>query len=444
MLAWAPLPLGSDRPWSWNLLGALAALLLCAGGAGELIRPAGRVPMSQLRWPLAMGVALVGWILFQCLPVIGLDLQHPLWDKAAEVLGDVLVPSISVDREASLVCLFHLLTYAAFFFVAWQVGQRGAGAAALIRGIALIGAGYAIYGLVDYASPLRDRTILGFAKRIYLEDLTSTFVNRNSFATFMGLSLIAGLLPIAEMLMRNIDTRSATTRLLSRLDNVLGRGKWYVGSFLLMGAALLLSHSRGGTVATLCGVLAFGALATTAPSLRSDWRVPFGWLIGFAGFAAIALAGAGVVSRVAETGLAEDMRGQMFATLLTAIHDNLLMGTGLGTFRFIYAMYQPSSLVADVDLAHNDYLENMLELGVPASLLLFALVGFLAFQCLLGVRRRRKDALHPCVAVAASVLVSIHSLVDFSLQIPAVAVLYAAILGVGTAQAISSRRVEKG
>ena len=37
--------------------------------------------------------------------------------------------------------------------------------------------------------------------------------------------------------------------------------------------------------------------------------------------------------------------------------------------------------------------------------------------------------------VAATALVALHSLVDFSLQIPAVAIMYATILGIGYAQA---------
>ena len=38
-------------------------------------------------------------------------------------------------------------------------------------------------------------------------------------------------------------------------------------------------------------------------------------------------------------------------------------------------------------------------------------------------------------------LVGLHALVDFSLQIPAVAILYACILGIGCAQASSSSRL---
>jgi len=51
---------------------------------------------------------------------------------------------------------------------------------------------------------------------------------------------------------------------------------------------------------------------------------------------------------------------------------------------------------------------------------------------------RRRDWLYPAIGVAATILVAIHSFVDFSLQIPAVAFVYATIMGVAVAQAFSS------
>jgi hypothetical protein len=56
----------------------------------------------------------------------------------------------------------------------------------------------------------------------------------------------------------------------------------------------------------------------------------------------------------------------------------------------------------------------------------------------MGVFQRRRDGIYPAIAVAATVLVGVHAVVDFSLQIPAVAVTYAAILGMGVAQSFST------
>ena len=62
----------------------------------------------------------------------------------------------------------------------------------------------------------------------------------------------------------------------------------------------------------------------------------------------------------------------------------------------------------------------------------------LAWICLAGVNRRHRDWVYPATGVAASVLVGLHATVDFSLQIPAVAILYAGIMGLACAQSYSS------
>jgi O-antigen ligase len=115
-----------------------------------------------------------------------------------------------------------------------------------------------------------------------------------------------------------------------------------------------------------------------------------------------------------------------------------LTGHGLGSFSQVLPLY------ADVktfnsDKAHNDWLEAVFELGWPAALLWFAILGSLALRCLIGFFRRGRDQVYPLVGFCACVLVGLHSLVDFSLQIPGVAVTYSALLGVGIAQSWSSR-----
>ena len=90
------------------------------------------------------------------------------------------------------------------------------------------------------------------------------------------------------------------------------------------------------------------------------------------------------------------------------------------------------------DRAHNTWLENAFELGVPAALALYLALGGLVMTCLRGVTRRHRDWVYPATGVAASVLVGLHALLDFSLQLPAVAILYACIMGIACAQSYSS------
>ena len=54
-------------------------------------------------------------------------------------------------------------------------------------------------------------------------------------------------------------------------------------------------------------------------------------------------------------------------------------------------------------------------------------------------RVRRRDLIIPIAALAVGLVAVLHSLIDFSLQIPAVTIAYVVILGVGVAQSQSAR-----
>jgi O-antigen ligase len=154
----------------------------------------------------------------------------------------------------------------------------------------------------------------------------------------------------------------------------------------------------------------------------------------------VALDGASFLSRIADTSVQKDLRFDINDGTLSAISSNYLLGTGLGTFKYVYAPYQPPSVGVLVDLAHDDYLENVLELGIPAGLVFYAALLLLVIECLVGVITRRRNAIFPCLGVGASVLVGSHSALDFSMQAPAVAIAFAAMLGVAVAQSRGSTR----
>jgi hypothetical protein len=56
-----------------------------------------------------------------------------------------------------------------------------------------------------------------------------------------------------------------------------------------------------------------------------------------------------------------------------------------------------------------------------------------------GFFARRRDSHYAAIAAAACVLIGLHSLVDFSLQIQANALAFALLLGLGLAQSWSTR-----
>src|SRR5262249_22031209 len=89
--------------------------------------------------------------------------------------------------------------------------------------------------------------------------------------------------------------------------------------------------------------------------------------------------------------------------------------------------------------AHNTYLEVFQGLGLLFGSMLVASVGLLVWRCMKGAMTRQENEMIPCVAASAAFLLGVHALVDFSLQIQAVAITFMALLGAGIAQSESSR-----
>jgi O-antigen ligase len=133
----------------------------------------------------------------------------------------------------------------------------------------------------------------------------------------------------------------------------------------------------------------------------------------------------------------------VYRLTLRSIFDVPLWGYGYGTFAAVFPMYRDRSLGVDGTWgqAHDTYLEVLQGLGLVFGPMLIACVALLVLRCIKGARRRRENAIVPQVAASAACLVGVHSLVDFSLQIQAVALTFVALLGAGVAQSESSRLV---
>jgi O-antigen ligase len=124
---------------------------------------------------------------------------------------------------------------------------------------------------------------------------------------------------------------------------------------------------------------------------------------------------------------------------LRIIFGNPFMGIGLGAFQDAYNLYADTTLPFVIDKAHNDFLEFAAGVGLPAALLWWSSCLLIAGRCLFGAIRRHKNRIYPAAAAAAAILMAIHASVDFPLQIPAVSLMFSVIMGVGYAQAFSSR-----
>jgi O-antigen ligase len=130
---------------------------------------------------------------------------------------------------------------------------------------------------------------------------------------------------------------------------------------------------------------------------------------------------------------------------LHLVRDYPLTGAGLGTFGLAFRHYQTDLVNLYVDHAHNDYLEFAADTGLLGVALLFLPILYLFFKMIVSFlvdpRRYRPAVTLGCIGSTLGML--IHSATDFNLQIPANALIFAVVLGMGYKAACVERRTER-
>lgn len=438
-LAWVPFWHGGNEPIAWGIDAMFFPGLAVLYEAGLVLRRKPHpVGLQNILLPVALFLALVPWIAFQNATVVFPVAANPAWEMAGEGAGSTLAGSISVNRDLTTAALLRLITGASVFWLGLQLCRDAGRARALVGSIALIGAVYAAYGLIAAKTGwfrMPDAPQGGV--------VSATFINPDSYAAFAGI----GLLAVIEVFLRicrryGVGARSASRHQAAVLIEMIGCSGAPVlaGGFVIL-TALLLTGSRGGIAATGLAVIALLLVARRNGARRN----PVPWPVALLGFvfagATVLLFGAVLADKLDRAGLVDPNRLAAYRLTLRSIADRPWFGWGYGTFVDVFPMYRDGSIAGSGtwSQAHNTYLEAIQGLGVVFGPLFIALVAILVLRCSKGAATRRGNATVPSLAVAAAVLVGAHAALDFSLQIQAVALTFAALLGAGVAQAASSR-----
>lgn len=433
----ALLPLGSVGTAPFTLV-VVAVCVLALAAAGLLGAPSRAQPLFRLS--LALLAVLCGWVFLQSLDLSWAGLAHPGWKDAEPVTGTV-GGSISLVPGDTLESLLRLAVPFLIFLTGLVLSTSDERAAMMVRWLALAGGFIALFALVQFL--FFPDTLLFMEKRHYLSSLTAVFVNRNTAATFLGLValLLTGLVSLslqqgALRALRDWILNGASGQSAKLLRGLL----LHVTLLVVALAALMLTTSRAGVAST------FAALLFLLPVLAANWqdqasqmrsgrrsgrlrkavRVAAAMVL----ILVVAYALTGRAQLRAEMQGLEDGRFCIMPGLLDAISGNWWTGTGFGTFLQAFPPYRPSEcgLVGIWDRAHNSYLEALLGLGVIALPAIVSALAILLSTFVSGLRHRQKARLYPAVAIAAMILVGLHALLDFSLQIPGVALYFAALL----------------
>lgn len=445
VLAWAPFPLGSNRPWSWSLLCLLIGVCWLLWLASVWAKPRAVLGLSRgLIGPLVLAALALCWGIVQVVPFVPQTWTHPVWQLADGVLGTHTSAAISLNPWRTETELMKLLAYAMAAWLARVYASRTDRGQLLLNALVCIGAFYAAYALVMASLGIPQFNVF-YAAPATTHDVSGPFVNHNSYATYAGLATLCAGVRLVEAGWVSVSAAKGLRRFaLTLLQYLFGRGVPYLIAAALALSTLIATGSRAGNFAALAGMVSLLVFSVALGLRQSRMR----WIasVSLAVFAGVvvlfAINGENLAFRfddMAASGLRDDTRLMLWNAALRMIHDAPLLGLGLGTYQNAYPMYSDVMMRFIMDRTHNDYLELAAGWGLPAAILWWSSLTWLALICVRGIFVRRRNRVYSMLAIGASVLVGVHSVFDFSLQMPAIALTYAVILGLGVAQAFPTR-----
>ncbi|MCM3874401.1 MAG: O-antigen ligase family protein [Pyrinomonadaceae bacterium] len=295
----------------------------------------------------------------------------------------------------------------------------------LVVGIALASA---LFGIFRSQMP---QALMDLARhRLSADGSYGQFENRNHFAFLieMAIALLLGL---------SVGDRKYKKRLIL-----------YISTGVVLWASILLTHSRGGALSLVVEVPFFFLLMSTVRNgsrsrdfgqdrLSSKRLLRNPQLIATAALVCLLLAtvvasviiigGDETISRLEKTptefqtqttGPPKVLRPQIWQATLKLIKDNPILGVGFGGYSVAISRYLQSSGEANLEQAHNDYLELLASGGVIGGAF-----GLWFVASFLRVARERLQGASPfsraarCGALTGLFAVAVHSLFDFGLHI---------------------------
>jgi len=380
---------------------------------------------SRLVGPGFLFSCVVAFIFVQTLN-LGPDSGNPVWSEIEALTGTLVADSISVNPYDTRTAMMRLLTYGGIFWLAFSVAGNGQKTWKQIRLFTYATLIYAAYGIVVYFSG--NETILWYQKWAYMGELTSVFVNRNTYATFVGM----GILSSAACLIREFSQlRVSNFRDLTETPpRQLRRLYFFVLTLLLASTAMFLTYSRGGVLACFSGIIVFLFGMVVIRKGKKLILITVGITCVSIFLFTLMISGNRTFERLFATSLDTGLRDEVYLLVLRGIDASPFVGWGYGTFEEAFRLFYSNQIgIGNWDKAHNSYLELAFELGWPFSFIFLTI--FLVFVLLLlrGVYSRQRYRDLPLLGLGIITLSAVHAFLDFSHQIPAVAAVFCWLLG---------------
>jgi O-Antigen ligase len=386
----------------------------------------------------SIGIVLIlgGWAFLQTIPIYP-SWVHPYWAELAMFAIPPERASISVDPDATLRAIPALAMPFLVFLTALALFAGKADGMKLLRFLGYFGAAVAVLAIVEHLfSP---GTVLLIEKRAHQESLTTPFLNRNTAATFFGTVALI----MVVLCQRELQRKSLWSQIMAwimpgvRRTQHNARLAVHLVLLLVVVVALALTRSRAGLAASLAG---FGLVVIMALPTPASWFSTGNFVSRAAkncgammvALLVLYLMAGRTLFRTSVEGVTDPARTCIYKATLTMISDNWPLGAGLNSFASAYPSFrQPdcTNIWFAVDRAHSVFLEAIAGLGWVAVVII-PVIYIILLGCLLkGTKTRDKLKIVPIVGLAIVTLVTLHSSIDYSLQIPGYAAFFAASIG---------------
>jgi len=441
LLAWLPVPLGSNRPWAWAIL-EVGSLLLLAGwllAQALMPGPLGEA-VKRAYLPLAWVAAWLVWPLLQIVPLPA-DVLSALSPAAFEAqryaLGEAAAPllPLSLDPGRTQEVFFKGCAYASLFLLVLVLVDSKRRLQQLAWVLVLCALANALYGFADHFAD--GGLALFSALAGDTASVHGTYPNYSHFGGLLELSIPLTLgLTLRFRPLAYAPTWKARLAMLAQWL-LSGIGLVYLVALILL-AGLVFSTSRGALLSFLASLFITTAVFATLRG-RHTREVRFLRLALVLLAAALVWLGVGGLGKKLEQAGLETNRPQIYASSLSLISDFPIFGSGAGSFESVFPLYKDPALgQSTYDHAHNDYLETLADQGLVGLLLAAGFVVFAYRQLARGIRRRRDPLLRGILfgALGGTLSLLFHAMVDFNFQIPANAAWFMVLLAMGIAATV--------
>lgn len=433
LLIFTPLVFGTVHPWSISIMETAIFIVLGAW----LFKMAFLREISMIKTPLSLSIpvaALAGLMIFHLMPLPEWVLKNisPSTIRIYLTFTDEeTLKTISLYPGATLDSLIALISYAAVFLVVVNHYRTRKQVERIFHIIIGMGCFLAVFAVIQKLTwngrmfwfyPLREGLS---SNRSYI---WGPYINHNHFAGYMEMAIPIGLGFFLYWItetdnLPGIPLRQRFMKIL-RSNNLL-RLIFFSLSVLIMSAVLFYSLSRGGILSFSISLIFFGSLIYSRRSLRKRAKPLI--MIGIIVFIMVIITGMGrIEERFREIGEQEEIpRLNIWTDSLEIIKDFPVIGTGAGTFKSVYSIYQTKHANMIFEHAENDYVETVAELGITGLLISLGLIIVFIYLAVKAWRLRRNRFVKCVVAggISSCVAILIHGFTDFNFRIPANALL---------------------